>query len=95
MRKNLRPKQALIKVTGRVQGVFYRAHAQDKAIELKLTGYAKNMPDGSVEMLIQGYEDNIKKLIDWCHDGSPSATVNMVKVEWGEIAHPFQDFKIS
>lgn len=92
--KNPRQKQALIKVTGRVQGVFYRAHAEEKALQLKLTGYAKNLLDGSVEMLVQGPEEDIKKLIDWCQDGSPSATVDMVKVEWSEVGEPYTDFKI-
>lgn len=92
--KNPRQKQALIKVTGRVQGVFYRAHAQEKANKLGLTGHARNMSDGSVEILIQGSEEEIKKFIDWCQDGSPSATVDMVKVQWGEVGSPCTDFKI-
>lgn len=92
--KNPRQKQALIKVTGRVQGVFYRAHAEEKARQLKLTGYAKNLPDGSVEILIQGSEEEIKKFINWCQDGSPSATVDRVKVQWGEVGSPCTDFRI-
>lgn len=92
--KNPRQKQALIKVTGRVQGVFYRAHAEEKANKLGLTGHARNMPDGSVEMLVQGFEEEIKEFIDWCQDGSPSATVDMVKVEWGEIAKKSENFRI-
>lgn len=92
--KNPRQKQALIKVTGRVQGVFYRAHAEEEANRLGLTGHARNMADGSVEILIQGSEEKIKKFINWCQDGSPSATVDMVKVEWGEIAKKSENFRI-
>lgn len=92
--KNPRQKQALIKVTGRVQGVFYRAHAEEKANKLGLTGHARNMSDGSVEILIQGSEEKIKEFINWCQDGSPSATVDMVKVEWGEATNQFENFRI-
>ncbi len=75
-------KQALLNITGHVQGVFYRAHAKEKADQLHLTGYIKNMPDGSVEALIYGKEEDIKSFIDWAHEGSPKSKVNQIKTIW-------------
>lgn len=88
------PKQALIKVTGKVQGVFYRAHTQEKALELGLTGYARNMPDGSVEILAQGEHATIGSLIEWCKEGSPQATVADIKVDWQPAKEIFGEFRI-
>ena len=77
-------KQALITIKGHVQGVCYRISAQEKANELNLTGYAKNMPDDTVEILAQGDEESITKLIDWCKEGSDSAEVTDVQVRYQE-----------
>lgn len=74
--------QALIKISGRVQGVFYRAHACEKARKLNLKGYAKNMPDGTVEALAQGEKADIEKFIEWCRTGSPSSKVEKVETAW-------------
>lgn len=87
-------KEALLKVTGKVQGVFYRAYAREKAQELGLTGYASNLPDGSVEALVQGSGDTIKQFIDWARSGSPGAKVNRVSVKWEKIQEKYNNFKI-
>ncbi len=68
------------KVTGRVQGVFYRASTRDVAKSLGLTGWVKNMPDGSVELEAQGPEDKIEKLIVWLNQGPPYSRVENVSV---------------
>ncbi len=68
-------------VTGRVQGVFFRASARDVAIELSLTGYARNMADGSVEVLACGRQDAIEKLAAWLRDGPRMAAVTRVQEE--------------
>ena len=67
-------------VSGRVQGVFFRATAQRKALELKISGWARNLPDGSVEVLACGDEANVKKLQDWLWQGPPHARVTDVSV---------------
>ena len=74
--------QALLKITGKVQGVFYRDSSQEKAQQLGLSGYAKNMQDGSVEALVQGEEGAIKAFVDWAAQGPPSAEVKNVEVKW-------------
>lgn len=68
-------------VSGRVQGVFYRASARDKALELGLTGYAKNRLDGTVEVLASGSEDALTSLQRWLQQGPPAARVVAVDRE--------------
>lgn len=76
--------QALLKITGEVQGVSFRFHAKKEADSLDLTGYAKNLSDGSVEILIQGPRQKLDVFIGWCHGGSPSATVEGIDVKWSD-----------
>ncbi len=86
--------QVLIRITGKVQGVFYRAHAKKNAEALNLKGYAKNMPDGSVEILVQGDMASIESLISWCRKGSPSAKVEKVETSWQKASAQTENFKI-
>ena len=67
-------------VKGRVQGVFYRASTREKALSLELNGYARNLADGSVEVLAQGEEDKVNELLQWLWIGSPAAEVHSVTV---------------
>ena len=66
-------------VSGRVQGVFFRASTRDVATALGLTGHAVNLPDGRVEVLACGSTDAIAKLETWLHDGPPMAAVTGVE----------------
>ena len=68
-------------IIGRVQGVFFRASTRDVAVELSLTGYAKNLPDGSVEVLACGRTDAVDKLAAWLLDGPRMATVKNIRAE--------------
>lgn len=86
-------KQALIKVSGKVQGVFFRAHAKEQALKFGLTGYVKNLPDGTVEALVQGEEAAINNFIEWCKKGSPSAQVEKVAASWGHPAENYDSFQ--
>lgn len=86
--------QALLKISGHVQGVFYRANAQEEAQKLGLTGYAKNMPDGSVEALLQGPEAQINSFIEWAREGSSGAKVDKVEIEWQTPSQDFKNFEI-
>ena len=74
-------------VSGRVQGVFFRATAQRKALELKISGWARNLPDGRVEVLACGDEANVKELQDWLWQGPPHARVTDVSVGVVELQH--------
>lgn len=66
-------------VTGRVQGVAYRAATQHQAHALNVTGYAKNLPDGSVEVLACGAERDVNTLCDWLWEGPRVAQVRDVQ----------------
>ena len=65
-------------VSGRVQGVFYRAYTQRAAVECGVDGYVKNLADGSVEAVFQGEADRVEQMISWCRTGSPSSSVTHV-----------------
>ena len=68
-------------VAGRVQGVFYRASTRQRAIDLGVTGYARNLADGRVEVLACGEPTAVDALCDWLWTGPPSAQVAAVEVE--------------
>lgn len=68
-------------VAGKVQGVYYRACTQDMARQLRLTGYARNLPDGRVEVLACGEEQAVQRLLDWLWQGSPRSKVSSVESE--------------
>lgn len=87
-------KQALLKISGHVQGVFYRTHAQEEAKKLNLAGYIKNLPDGKVEALLQGPESQINTFIEWAKEGSPGAKVDKVDIKWQNIGKEFPSFQI-
>ncbi|WP_135255599.1 acylphosphatase [Thermus caldilimi] len=73
---------ALIK--GRVQGVGYRAFAQKKALELGLSGYAENLPDGRVEVVAEGPKEDLLTLLHHLKQGPRLSRVEEVEVQWAE-----------
>jgi acylphosphatase len=70
----------LVTVTGVVQGVGYRYWAMSRARELALSGWVRNMPDGSVELLLQGPEQLVDRMIELCGRGPDWASVRSVEV---------------
>jgi len=68
-------------ISGRVQGVFYRASTLEVAQALYLTGWVKNLPDGRVEVVACGSTKQLTKLKTWLKEGSPMAKVQQVEVE--------------
>ncbi len=74
-------KQVRIIVSGRVQGVYFRASARDYARQLGLKGWVRNRSDGGVEALAEGQQTQLQQLITWCHSGPPGALVTHVAVE--------------
>ncbi len=87
-------KQVQLFVRGRVQGVFFRASAQREAKRLGLTGWVKNRPDGAVEVIAEGEEDELKELIVWANHGPSNARVERVDVRWRGFIGDFSDFRI-
>ncbi len=72
------------RVTGHVQGVFFRASTRDKALDLGLEGEARNLPDGAVEVVVTGPPERVEELCRWLWQGPPNAQVE--KVECQEVA---------
>jgi len=68
-------------VSGRVQGVWYRASTRAKAAELGLTGHARNLDDGRVEVIACGEHEAVAALCDWLWQGSPGCSVRAVEIE--------------
>ncbi|TRW98523.1 acylphosphatase [Candidatus Methylobacter oryzae] len=69
-----------ILVSGRVQGVYFRLFTQNKAKHFSIKGYAKNLPDGRVEIVAEAGNLAIEKFIKWCHKGPITARVDHVEV---------------
>lgn len=76
--------RAHVFVSGRVQGVYYRASTRDRARELGVDGWVKNLADGRVEAVFEGNAEDIESMIEWCHTGSPSARVDDIEAEYGD-----------
>ncbi|MDN5302611.1 MAG: acylphosphatase [Thermoanaerobacteraceae bacterium] len=87
-------KSAHIRVYGIVQGVGMRYSTYRKATALSLTGYVKNLSDGSVEIKTEGEEKDIMALIDYIRTGLRWAQVDDMDVTWGEYKGKYNDFDI-
>lgn len=70
-----------LRISGHVQGVFFRATAQEVALRLHLCGWIKNNNDGTVEAHIQGESDSVTQFLDWCKEGPEGARVENVDIE--------------
>ncbi len=75
-------------VRGRVQGVFFRYSTRHEALKLDLHGHARNLPDGSVEVLACGSAPALQQLREWLQTGPPSAKVRSVDCEPTEVIPP-------
>jgi len=87
--------RAEIVVRGRVQGVFFRASAQQEALRLGLTGEVRNLPDGSVEAIVEGEKKAVDEFVAWCRRGPPSAEVEDVQVKLGPPRGEFRTFTVA
>lgn len=77
-------KRAHVKIYGKVQGVWFRAHTKEMAEKLGIKGWVRNVPDGSVEAVFEGEEKNLEEMIRWCHHGPPLARVTKVEIKYEE-----------
>ena len=73
-------KRVVTRVTGLVQGVYFRDYAQKEARTLGLSGWVRNRPDGTVETVLEGEAQKVEQMIAWLHIGSPQAEVKEVQV---------------
>lgn len=81
-------------ITGKVQQVGYRDYAQRSADELGIVGWVRNRHDGRVDLVAQGSPDVLKEYVEYLHEGSLSAVVDGVSVEWRSVQQSYEDFGI-
>jgi len=81
-------------IRGHVQGVFYRASTRETALRLGLKGWVRNLPNGDVEAVFQGPEEQLQKAIDWCWEGPPGATVTKIDQKWDDCPGEFSGFEV-
>jgi acylphosphatase len=74
-----------ILVKGKVQGVYFRAHARDEALKLGIAGQVRNLPDGSVHILAEGVAEAMDTFLAWCAEGPARARVDELVVENGTV----------
>jgi acylphosphatase len=83
-----------VRISGRVQGVFFRANTWKQARSLGLTGWVRNLPDGRVEAVFEGEPIAAETIRDWCRTGTPPARVDHLEAEEEVPTGEFTDFKI-
>lgn len=81
-------------ISGYVQGVFFRAYMQKEALDFKVNGWVKNLPDRKVEAVVEGEEQDIAHLIKWANKGPSEAKVDNVEVNYEKYINEFVDFEI-
>ena len=86
--------RAHVYVSGRVQGVFFRAETAELAEHLDLCGWVRNLSDGRVEAVFEGDQENVEKAVDFCRHGPPGARVLSLDVKWEDWKGEFQYFRM-
>jgi len=81
-------------ISGRVQGVFFRARTMQEAVRLNVTGWIRNLPDGRVEAVFEGEKEAVDAMVDFCREGPRGAAVIGVNAKWDLPKGEFRDFKI-
>lgn len=86
--------RAHVYVSGRVQGVFFRAETVEFAERLGVCGWVRNLSDGRVEALFEGDREDVEKAVDFCGKGPPGAHVRDLDIKWEDWRGEFHDFRI-
>ncbi len=87
-------KRVHVWISGLVQGVFFRYHTRKLAKKLGVRGWVRNLPDGRVEAVMEGEEEALKKMLEFCREGPPGAEVERVEIKWERPKGEFDDFEI-
>ena len=87
-------KRLHVVISGRVQGVCFRAETRRTAMALGLSGWVKNRPTGQVEALLEGDEQALKEMLSWCRQGPPLSLVTDLQIMEEPFAGTMTDFKI-
>jgi acylphosphatase len=84
-----------VKISGRVQGVYFRAFTQRHAASLGLAGYVRNLPDRSVEVHAEGGKEALEQLLETVRKGPPGARVDSVELGWFEYTGKYHQFAVT
>ncbi len=87
-------KRIRVFVTGKVQGVFFRQALKVKAKQNNVLGWVKNLADGRVEAVMEGNEENLDVLVEWCHGGPANARVEDVEIRNEKFSNEFSKFDV-
>lgn len=79
-------------IEGRVQGVSFRASTVEAARSCGVYGWVRNNPNGTVEAVLEGEEERVGRLIEWCRTGPPLARVERLNLSWEPFKNEFDDF---
>ena len=82
-------------ITGRVQGVFFRAETREQAMRLGVTGWVRNLADRRVEILAEGEEQRVLELIAWCRQGPPRSRVDRVEELIEDYSGDYDTFSVT
>lgn len=74
---------AHVLISGRVQGVYFRGNVKERAASMGLSGWVRNLASGQVEAVFEGEEEDVRRIVVWCHKGPAAARVDDVSTEWG------------
>lgn len=86
--------RATVRVTGRVQGVWFRQSTKDTADQHGVTGWVRNNPDQSVEAVFEGSRKKVQAVVDWCKQGPEMARVDEHQVDWQTASGEFNQFLV-
>ena len=86
--------RAEVRVTGRVQGVWFRQSTKNTANQHRVSGWCRNNPDGSVEFVFEGEKSAVKSVIEWCKNGPELAHVDELRIKWEKPTSEFDRFLI-
>lgn len=90
----LKKKRAHLLISGRVQGVWYRGSTREQADKLGLTGWVRNCESGQVEVIVEGEDAAIDKLVSWCREGPSMARVTGIRIEFDDYRGEFVGFRV-
>jgi len=87
--------RARVVISGRVQGVGFRAHTRTRARSLGVEGWVRNLPDGRVEAVFEGTRAAVQQMVSWCYSGPNDAAVERVDVTWEPATGKEGEFHIA
>jgi acylphosphatase len=87
--------RARVVISGRVQGVFFRAETQRAAERIGVHGWVRNQPDGTVAAVFEGSKQSVDQAVEWCRQGSPMSEVTDVAVNWETPSGEYNTFDIT